>query len=259
MNLTPIFPLAAILALAVPIIHAEEPEPPAEKSEEMQKAEWIQLFNGKDLEDWTPKFTGHEAGVNFRDTFRVEDGILKVDYSKWDEFKGEFGHLFYKTPFSNYRLRIEYRFVGDQIKGGPGWARRNNGAMIHGQTVESMKLDQEFPDSIEVQLLGAEGDEKRGTLSICTPGTQLVRKGKLTKAHVIKANGPSYPGDQWVTVEVEVHGDKLIKHIAEGKTVIEYTKPQLDDATPLTGGTISIQAETHPTEFRKIELLPLDE
>ncbi|MEM1082688.1 MAG: DUF1080 domain-containing protein [Verrucomicrobiota bacterium] len=232
--------------------------PTSAAEEPPKQAEWIQLFNGKDLGDWTPKFAGSELGENLRDTFKVEDGLLKIDYSGWEKFSGEFGHLFYKTPYSHYRLRATYRFVGEQLKGGPGWAKRNNGFMIHCQDPKTMKKDQDFPDSIEVQLLGGLGKGERGTLNICTPGTQLVWDGELTKKHVIETGGPTYQGDQWVTVEIEVHGDEKIRHLADGKLVCEYTKPQLDDGTPLKGGYISIQAETAPTEFKRIELLPLE-
>src|SRR5947209_5207923 len=90
------------------------------------KQAWIQLFNGRDLDGWTPKFAKHDLGENFKDTFRVENGLLEVRYDKWTRFDGEFGHLFYKDPFSYYRLVAEYRFVGDQVPGGPVWAMRNN-------------------------------------------------------------------------------------------------------------------------------------
>jgi hypothetical protein len=236
-----------------------------------QKEEkWIQLFNGKDLKDWTPKFTKHKVGENFRNTFRVENGILKVCYDDWDRFDGEFGHLFYKRPFSHYRLRVEYRFVGEQVKDGVGWGFRNNGLMIHGQTPESMDIDQQFPTSIEVQLLGGVGDGKRSTLNVCTPGTNIVMGGQLIRDHCLNSSSKTYYDDVWVTAEVEVHGDSLIRHIIDGEVVLEYTQPQLDenDATYqkllpangdklLYGGTISIQAESAPTEFRKIELLEL--
>ncbi len=231
----------------------------ADPSQAESGERWIPLFNGEDLEGWTPKFTTRELGENYRNTFRVEDGLLRVCYDDWDKFKGEFGHLFYKTPYSHYRLRAEYRFHGDQVAGGPGWALRNNGLMISCQSPESMDLDQDFPNSIEVQLLGGLGNGPRGTLNICTPGTQLVLDGKLNKNHVIQTGGPTYDGDQWVTVEVEARGSDLVKHIADGKTVVEYSKPQLDDGTLLDGGYISIQAETHPIDFRNIELLPLPE
>ena len=125
-----------------------------EKSAESATEEnWIQLFNGKDLNDWQLS-SNHELGENYNNTFRVEDGLLRVSYDNWDKWDGSFGHIFYKDEFSHYKLRVEYRFVGEQVNGGPGWAYRNNGLMIHGQSAESMELDQQFPASIEVQLLG---------------------------------------------------------------------------------------------------------
>jgi len=245
---------------------------PAAKAAEKAEAEgtWIQLFNGKDMTGWTPKFKGHALGENYKNTFRVEDGVLKVCYDQYDSFGGAFGHLFYAKPFKNYRLRVEYRFVGDQVKGGPGWAFRNNGIMIHGQAPETMRKDQSFPVSIEVQLLGGRGTGKRSTLNLCTPGTNVVMDGKLVTRHVINSTSKTYHGDQWVIGEVEVRGN-TIKHIIGGETVLTYTDPQLDprdgDAKKLieggqdkmlTGGTISIQAESHPCEFRKIEIMVLE-
>ena len=121
--------------------------------------------------------------MNFGNTFRVENGVLKVAYDQYDTFGGRFGHLFYKTPFSHYVLVVEYRFVGEQAKDGPDWAFRNSGVMIHGQPVETMQKDQDFPISIEVQLLGGRGDGKpRPTANLCTPGTNVVMNGKLVTA-----------------------------------------------------------------------------
>ena len=217
---------------------------------------WVPLFNGKDLTGWTPKFTDSELGVNYKDTFQVQDGLLTIDYSKWDKFSGEFGHLFYKTPHSHYKIRATYRFIGKQVKGGPGWAKRNNGFMLHSQDPKTIKKDQKFPNSVEVQFLGGLGKGERGTLNICTPGTQLNWQGEPTKAHVIKTGGPTIHGDEWVTVEIEVRGDKF-KHIANGKIVCEYDNIQLDDGSPLTSGYISIQAETAPIQFKSIELMEL--
>ena len=218
---------------------------------------WIQLFNGKDLSDWTVKIRGHEAGVNHNDTFSVKDGVIRVSYDKYENFNETFGHMFYKTPFSHYLLRIEYRFLGEQAPGGPGWAFRNSGVMLHGQTPESMDKGQDFPDSIEVQFLGGKGEGKRTTANLCTPGTDVVMNKKLLKRHCITSKSKTYHGDQWVTVEIEVRGSKSIKHVIDGETVLEYAKPQLDDGTLLEGGTISLQSESHPVEFRKVELKKL--
>ena len=216
--------------------------------------EWIQLFNGKDLSNWTVKIRGHEAGINHNDTFSVKDGVIHVSYDKYKNFDKTYGHIFYKTPFSHYLLRIEYRFLGDQAPGGEDWAFRNSGVMLHGQTPQSMTVDQDFPNSIEVQFLGGKGKGKRTTANLCTPGTDVVMNNKLLKRHCFSSKSETYHGDQWVTVEIEVRGSKSIKHMIDGKTVMEYTNPQLDDGTLLEGGTISLQSESHPVEFRKVEL-----
>ena len=165
---------------------------------------WTALFNGRDLDGWTPKIRGYELGDNFGNTFRVEDGVLKVVYDQYEKFDDRFGHLFYKQPFSHYRLRVEYRFVGEQVPGGAGWALRNSGIMIHGQSPESMAKDQSFPVSIEVQLLGGTGRGVRPTANLCTPGTHVVMDGKLWTPHCTNSSSKTYHGDQWVTVELEV-------------------------------------------------------
>jgi hypothetical protein len=236
------------------------------------REEWIQLFNGKDLNDWQIKFAKHDLGENFNDTVRVENGLLEIRYDKWTRFDGEFGHVFYKQPFSYYRLAAEYRFVGQQVAGGPGWAVRNNGLMLHAPDPRTMLKDQDFPISIEVQLLGGLGDGKpRSTANLCTPGSNVVMNGKLHTEHCTNSTSKTYDGDQWVRVEVDVRGDERVRHIVDGQTVLEYSKPQMGggavepvdpavkiDGTPMTGGYIAIQAETAPTDFRKIELLDLE-
>ena len=237
------------------------------------RKEWLQLFNGRDLDDWSIKFAHHDLGENFNDTFRVEDRLLKVRYDKWTTFNGEFGHIFYKQPFSYYLLAAEYRFVGEQLPAAKlAWALRNNGLMLHAPDPKTMLKDQDFPISIEVQLLGGMSDGKpRSTANLCTPGTNVVMNGKLFTPHCTNSTSKTYDGDQWVRVEVLVHGDELVRHMIDGQTVLEYTKPQIGggnasptdpavkvDGTPLTGGYIALQAETAPTDFRKVELLNLE-
>lgn len=234
--------------------------------------EWVPLFNGKDLEGWTPKIRYVAAGENYGNTFRVEDGLLKVRYDQYDKFDERFGHLFYNEPFSHYKLRVEYRFVDEQVAGGPGWAFRNSGVMIHGESPETMAKDQDFPASIEVQLLGGAPTGERPTANLCTPGTNVVMGGKLITQHCTSSKSKTYRGDQWVTVELEVRGGKVIRHLIDGEVVLEYQEPQLDarDAHAkslsdkqggllLTKGTISLQSESHPCDFRKVEILKLAE
>ena len=231
---------------------------------------WVSLFNGKDLDGWTVKIRGHESGDNFGNTFRVEDGMIKVRYDQYDKFAERFGHLYTNKSYSNYRLRVEYRFTDPQCPGGPGWATRNSGAMIHSQSPESMSKDQDFPVSIEVQYLGGDGRVPRHTSNVCSPGTHIVRDGKLIKQHCVESSSKTYPLDTWVTAEVEVHGAGVIKHIIDGETVLEYEQPQYDQGdgnarklikdgvTLIKEGRIALQSESHPIEFRKVEIMPLD-
>lgn len=257
--------MAALLLGFVSFVPADEPA---------AKEEWVQLFNGKDLTGWTPKIRFHECGENYANTFRVEDGLLKVRYDGGYEegFKETFGHLFYDKEFSHYVLRVEYRFVGDQCKGGPGWATRNSGMMLHGQTPQSMGKDQDFPASIEVQILGGNGKDKRTTMNLCTPYTNVVKDGKLFLPHCTNSKSQTYHGEQWVVTETEVHGNGVMRHKINGEVVLEYSEPQLDDreaiarelaktngGLSLTKGTISLQSESHPVDFRKVELKVLQE
>lgn len=231
---------------------------------------WISLFNGKNLDGWTPKIRNYELGDNFADTFRVEDGVMKVSYDGYEDFDERFGHIFYKTAYGHYRFRIEYRFVGEQAAKGPGWALRNSGIMIHCQPPETMKKDQKFPVSIEVQLLGGDGENARTTSNLCTPGTNVVMDGELVLKHCTSSKSKTYHGEQWVTAEIEVNGGGIIKHLVNGELVMTYEQPQLDERDAeakllivdgkklLEAGYISLQSESHPIEFRKIEILPLD-
>jgi Domain of Unknown Function (DUF1080) len=231
---------------------------------------WIQLFNGKDINDWNVKIAGYNLDENYGNTFRVEDGKLKVSYEQYQDFGVRYGHIFYKQKYSYYLLVAEYRFVGQQAPGGQGWALRNSGLMLHCQPANSMGKEQDFPISIEVQLLGGPGTGERTTANLCTPGTNVVMNGKLVTQHCVSSKSKTYHGDQWVRVEVLVLGDSIVKHIVNGDTVLTYEKPQIgggnvihfdpafkSDGKLLSEGFISLQSESHPIEFRKVELLNL--
>ncbi|MES1158456.1 MAG: DUF1080 domain-containing protein [Terricaulis silvestris] len=246
--------LFSVLALSVCASAAAQPAP-----------HWVALLNGRNLDGWTPKFDGFPLGENYLNTFRVEHGRLVVSYDRYTAMEGHFGHLFYaRRPFSNYRLRAIYRFVGHQIPGAPDWALRNNGLMIHSQPPETMGLNQDFPISLEVQLLGGDGVHPRPTANLCTTGTTVLINGARNTEHCINSTSPTFTDGQWATVEVEVHSDQSIRHFVNGVEVMRYSAPQLTEAHPwsptleLKSGYITIQAESTPTEFRSIEIMDLD-
>jgi hypothetical protein len=244
----------------------------ATAEESADKEEWIALFDGRDLDGWMPKIAGHALGDNFGNTFRVEDGLLKVRYDQYKSFDGKFGHLFYKDPFSYYRLIVEYRFVGEQAPHGPGsWALRNSGVMLHSPHPRTMARDQDFPISIEAQFLGGLGDGKaRSTMNLCTPGTDVVYRGSIYPEHCLSSASKTFDGDQWVRAEMLVLGSGQITHFVNGEEVLEYALPQFGgggvsasdptaklDGKLIEGGYISLQSESHPIDIRKVELLDL--
>lgn len=234
---------------------------------------WVPLFNGRNLDGWTPKIAGHALGENFADTFRVKDGMIQVSYDGYQKFDSQFGHLFTNIAYSHYILRLEYRFTGKMMADAPNYVNLNSGVMIHSQTPQSMGMKQGFPCSLEVQFLADEGKGRRATGNVCTPGTNLEMDGKLVTQHIVESSAPTFPPDEWVKVEVEVHGGDEVIHRINGVEVLRYQKPQLDpkgEIAPagdllaagagisLKYGHIALQAEGQPVWFRNIELKSLE-
>jgi Domain of Unknown Function (DUF1080) len=236
------------------------------------KEKWISLFNGRDINDWTPKINHHETGENYGNTFRVEDGIIKIRYDQYDSFNQQYGHLYYKTPFSYYHLVFEYRIVGEWRKDAPEYTIKNSGVMFHSQDPKTMPKEQDWPISVEFQLLAGLGDGKsRPTGNMCSPGTDVVFQGRIDPRHCIPSSSKTYDGEQWVKGEIIVLGDSLITHIINGDTVLQYSKPQIgggvvnnydpkikQDGKLLTEGFIALQSEGQPVDFRNIQLLNLE-
>lgn len=250
-------------------------------SEKASKEEWVSLFNGKDLSGWDVKIAGHDLNDNFNETFIVEDSVLKVDYSHYEQFDSKFGHIYYRTPYSYYRVRLQYRFTGDQLKGGPDYAYLNSGIMLHSQSAASLGKAQTFPVSLEMQFLASNENVKRTTGNLCTPGTEVHMGGKLVTDHCINSSSINYDSELWINAEAIVLGDSVIYHVIEGDTVLYYENARVGggfvntdmnwsaggfadslqwmqkQSAPLKEGYIALQAESHPIGFRKIELLNL--
>lgn len=249
--------------LLVALLAACTDRPPTAADSQADEPTWRPLFDGQTLEGWTPKIRGEAFGEDRRNTFRIEEGMITVGYDQYDGFDDSFGHLFFQEPFSSYRLRAEYRFLGEQIPGGPGWAWRNSGIMVHCQDPATMDLNQDFPLCIEVQLLGGDSTGIRQTANLCTPRTNVVMGDSVHTEHCTMSDSETFRGDQWVTVEVEVYSDSLIRHLVNGDTVMTYFQPQTDPRdtdTParlIEEGWISLQSESHPVQFRKVEIMPL--
>jgi len=232
---------------------------------------WIDLFNGKDLDNWFVKIHHHEVGENFGKTFRVADSVIQIRYDQYGDFNDQFGHLYYKVPHSYYHLKFEYRFAGKLHKGAPSYTLLNSGIMFHSQDPRTMLKEQDWPISVEMQLLAGLGDGRpRPTGNMCSPGTNVVYKGKIAADHCINSTSKTYDPGEWVRGELIVLGDSLITHIINGDTVLQYSKPQIgggvangydpkykQDGKLLSSGFIALQSEGQPVDFKNIRLKDL--
>lgn len=243
--------------------------------------DWVSIFNGKDLTGWTIKIADRPINDNYKNTFQVENGMMRIKYDQYENFDEKYGHIYYKKPYSYYMLRFEYRFQGKQTPGGAVWNDRNSGVMVHSQSAESLTFEQTFPVSLEMQLLGGLGKGERHTGNLCSPGTKVVIKDRLRLDHCIDSDSKTYDGDQWVKAAIIVLGDSIVHQIIEGDTVLTYEKTQIGggfvseeenwtfskikdpsdwkkkDGMPLKEGYIAMQAESHPIDFKNIEILEL--
>lgn len=265
--------MAAVLVLSVNTAFAQSDPANGTRQavatdSESAEGEWIQLFNGTDINDWTVKLNHHDIDDNYGDTFRVEDGLLKVRYDQYDDFGARYGHLYHDKPLSHYHLAVEYRFVGELHRGAPGYAVLNSGVMLHSQDPKTMLRDQDWPISIELQFLAELPNGKpRPTGAVCTPGTHVFYEGKRTEAHIVRSSAKTYKPGEWVRAEAIVRGNDSITHIINGEKVLEYSRPQIgggvatgydpkifEEGKALTEGFIALQSEGQPVDFRKVEV-----
>ncbi|MEJ7738605.1 MAG: DUF1080 domain-containing protein [Chitinophagaceae bacterium] len=272
--------ISAFLFLAVVFINIQACSDQKENNE-TSKEEWVSIFNGRDLTGWDIKIKDHPLNENYKNTFRIEDSMIRVSYSDYKKFNNKFGHLFTQAPYSYYKLKLEYRFVGNNVADAPEHCIENSGIMLHSQSAKSMELHQDFPVSLEFLLLSGNRKDAIPTGSVVTLGTFIDYNGKPNTEHIIKSNSKTYFKNEWVSGVAEVYGDSLVRHIINDDTVLIYTQPKIGDGfvagmstwtfahimdstvwlnkanTPLKEGYIALQAESQPIDFRKIELLNL--
>jgi hypothetical protein len=249
---------------------------------------WTRLFNPKDTSlstNWDIHIRGEALNSDSRRTFRRaivgSDTVIEVNYDQytgsWGGDAGPFGHMGYKLrAFSYYLLRGEYQVWGTQATGGPSWAFQNNGFMLHSQPVNTMTLNQDFPISLEAQLYGP--GQGSSTMNLCTPGTgfSTTPTGTVSSTHCVNAKNTTRAAlnTGWQKVSALVLGDSVIKFMAGADgmdSVYQFYKPVYlsgnvsnppsgvpANNTRLTGGYITIQSETHPFRFRRIDVLNLE-
>lgn len=228
---------------------------------------WISLFNGKNLDNWKPKIVGYKLGENFGNTFRVEDGMLSIRYDKYDSFRNRFGSLYFDKKFTNYRLKVEYRFVGNTTVGAPTWGYKDGGIQYHCQPPNTVALNQSFPICLEYNLHGGNGKEDRPTGEICANGMFVEINGKRNISYcTLPTVKRTFNGDEWITAEIEVNKGK-ITHFVNGEQIMQFDNPKFDSSNAIAeafiinknntvkDGYISLQSNSHPMDFRKVEIM----
>lgn len=249
---------------------------------------WIDLFNPKDTSlatNWDIKITGRALNVDPLGTFKRvisgNDTVLEVSVANYTNFNGQYGHIGYKhRPFNYYIVRVEHQFYGNQASGNPGsWAFQNNGIMHHSQSAASMTTNQDFPISLEAQLLGPgnTGADDNSSMNLCTPGTAFYTAatgGSVNTNHCVSAatkDRSTALAPNWAWASVEAYSDSIIRYYFKDSLVYTFYRPVYyagnvanppsntpANNTRLTGGYILFQSESHGTRFRKIQLLNLE-
>jgi hypothetical protein len=256
-----------IFLLALPLFLIQS----CEKRHHDNNEGWIKLFNDKDLSDWVVKINHYDVGDNFDSTFAVKDGMIQVRYNHYGNYDDRFGHLFYKTPFSKYHLKLEYRFTGTLQPGAPDFTILNSGVLFHSQDPKSILKNQDWPIAVEMQFLAGLGDGMpRPTGNMCSPGTDIVFQGTKYDGHCLNSTSKTYDKNEWVKAELIVLGDSLITHVINGDTVLQYSKTSMGggvstgyDSTvfqsgkAIKSGYIGLQSEGQPIDFRNVYLKEL--
>lgn len=260
------FLLTVVILITVLTIHSSW------KNQIKVNENWKPLFNGKNLNGWVAKIYHHELGDNYKNTFSVKDGKIRINYDGYGDFNNRYGHLFYKQSFSSYHLKFEYRFTDQWLKDAPSYTYRNSGVMFHSQDPKTILKEQDWPISVEYQILAEEELGKpRPTGNMCSPGTDVIFEGDdVDKRHCISSSSKTYKWDTWVKGELIVYKDSLVIHKVNGRTVLRYTKPAIGgavangfdknvkiDGKPLTNGYIGLQSEGQGIEFKEIKIKEL--
>jgi hypothetical protein len=250
----------------------------------------VSLFNGKDLDDWTawlgyrdPAQTylkDHDAPIGVAgkgDIFTVvmEDGApaLHVSGETW-------GSLVRKGDFSNYHLRLEYKWGEKRYAprlNEPG----NNGLLYHthgapgavwGTWARSVEFEI-MAGSVGMVVPVGDGLEVKSGVAIdpaiIDPKQRFMAGAPLGKAvgntalwNVESHRNADNPIGEWNTLDLYVYANHAV-HVVNGVPVMEVwgicdKASESAPCEPLTHGAIQLQSEGAETFFRNITIEPIN-
>ncbi len=233
-----------------------------------------ELFNGKDLTNWYTFLQGRGKNVDPDGVFSVKDGILHVTGK-------EFGGLTTEEAFKDYKLTVEYRWVGTSYGGkktkaldsgilfhsvGPDggfggiWMLSHEYNLIFGASGDFWTVSRKDLPGI---YLKAEVDEEKlgGKYYIYKPGGRevtLIGNDRVCRFDIArdwtdtpqaKAAVNEGPVGSWNTATLVCRGD-TVECWFNGKLVNRATQVRP------AGGRIQLQSELCGIEFRRVTIEP---
>lgn len=182
-------------------------------------SEAIRLFNGKDLEGWTP------SSDALKSTFAVKDGVI-TDTGK------PAGYIRTNKDYTNYLVRLQMRHIK------PG----NSGLLVR-----ATGPDKVWPKSIEAQ--GASGN--MGDIWNIDKVKMNVDPARTKGRRTLKLHPSNEkPIGQWNDYEVYLNKGDLRIYV---NRLLQNTATDVE----IVPGKIALQSEGSPKEFRNIVLIPI--
>jgi len=245
---------------------------------------WVNIMPVSDaLKDangvqWYPYVKGYTPGMDPLKTFRYDasTGYLVVTYADYPNgsFDNHLGLIYYDKKVTNYKVRFEYHFKDPQAKNPVSWGKNNSGIFVFCTDPHMITGNPDFPTGIEIQLLGYQsaGGDVNG--QICLNSTVGMYPAKVGSMNVSGPGGclksmqsasdfkTQNAAATWVTVEVDVTATgttSLYQYTADGmkpaSPIQTFAAPVKTGGQTVTSGWFSLQSESQPCEFRKIELM----
>jgi hypothetical protein len=212
--------LLVIISLATPVVLMAGDR---KKDKNKKDGQSIQLFNGKDLNNWVFKLK--DPYVDPATVFKVHDGIIQISGNP-------FGYMRTKETYSDYKLHVEWRWPSEPT---------NSGVFIHAQPPDSIWLR-----CVECQLkAGDSGD------FVCMNGADMTERTDKTKPFVKKlAASSEKPAGEWNTMEVICKSNSIEVRV---NGVLQNKGTNIN----LSKGSVCLQSEGKSVEFRNVYITKL--
>ena len=255
--------LALVGALGIAVAAGQKPA---------DQKDWIQLFNGKNLDGWVPKIRGYDLGVNYADTFRVADGMLKASYDKYTALRGqvrasvlhaaEILALHHRggvplrrragagrADLGRPQQRPDAPQPGRGDDGeGSGFSDLGRGAAARRPAERQAAIDGKRVHARHADL-HERHDGERPLHELEVGDVSPAKAGYASRSRSAAASASRTGG--------RTDRARVRQPTIGGGEVTAFDPKVKVDGTLLTEGYIAIQGESHPTDFRKIELLNL--